>query len=407
MSDAFERSVKLHREKRGKLSVECKVALNTREDLSLAYTPGVARPCELIAGDEMESFELTTRGNTVCVLTDGTAVLGLGNIGPAAAMPVMEGKACLFKVFAGVDAAPLCVRVPEGDEGTCRLIEIARAIAPTYGGINLEDIAAPRCFAVESALQDIGIPVMHDDQHGTAIVLLAALLNAARVVGKEIRDLRVVINGAGAAGTAIARLLRCVEHAPDVCVSVREVVLCDSKGVIGPDREDLNEEKRSLLAFTNLVGRSGSVQDAIRGADVFIGVSKGNLLDGDDVRTMADDAIILAMANPTPEILPDEAKRGGAAVIGTGRSDFPNQVNNVLAFPGLFRGALDARATRIDGRMKLACVHALADAVGEPSAEKILPDPLDSSVAPLVARAVARAAEESGLSRAAVGARGS
>lgn len=404
MSDAFERSVELHRRLRGKLSVESKVALETRDDLSLAYTPGVARPCELITGDEMESFELTTRGNTVCVLSDGTAVLGLGDIGPAAAMPVMEGKACLFKAFAGVDAVPLCVDVPEGDEGTAQLIAIAKAIAPTFGGINLEDIAAPRCFAVEAALQDIGIPVMHDDQHGTAIVLLAALINAAKVVGKEIGDLRVVINGAGAAGTAIAKLLRCVEHESDVCVSVREVIVCDSKGVIGPGRDDLNGDKKQLLAFTNLAGRSGTVHDALKGADVFIGVSKGDLLDRDDVRSMADDAIILAMANPVPEILPDEARAGGAAVIGTGRSDFPNQVNNVLAFPGLFRGALDALATRIDGRMKLACVHALAGAVGTPSGEKILPDALDKSVAPIVAKAVARAAVESGLSRAAVGA---
>ena len=399
MSDVFEQSVELHRRNGGKLGVVSKVPLDTREDLSLAYTPGVARPCEIIRDDALESFELTMRGNSVCVLTDGTAVLGLGNIGPAAAMPVMEGKACLFKTFADIDAIPLCVQVPEGDAGTQQLIEIAKAIAPSYAGINLEDIAAPRCFAVEDALQEIGIPVMHDDQHGTAIVLLAALINATRVVGKDLADLRVVINGSGAAGTAIAKLLRCVDHEADVCISVREVIICDSKGIISPDRKDLNDEKQALLGFTNRAGISGSVHDAIKNADVFIGVSVGNLLDADHVRSMNKDAIILAMANPTPEILPDEARKGGAAVIGTGRSDFPNQVNNVLAFPGLFRGAMEVKASRINGRMKLACVHALANAVEHPSADQILPGPLDRSIAPLIAKAVAQAARESGLSR--------
>jgi malate dehydrogenase (oxaloacetate-decarboxylating) len=399
MSDVFEQSVELHRRNGGKLGVVSKVSLDTREDLSLAYTPGVARPCEIIRDDALESFELTMRGNSVCVLTDGTAVLGLGNIGPAAAMPVMEGKACLFKAFADIDAIPLCVQVPEGDAGTQQLIEIAKAIAPSYAGINLEDIAAPRCFAVEDALQEIGIPVMHDDQHGTAIVLLAALINATRVVGKDLADLRVVINGSGAAGTAIAKLLRCVDHEADVCISVREVIICDSKGIISPDRKDLNDEKQALLGFTNRAGISGSVHDAIKNADVFIGVSVGNMLNADHVRSMNKDAIILAMANPTPEILPDEARKGGAAVIGTGRSDYPNQVNNVLAFPGLFRGAMEVKASRINGRMKLACVHALANAVEHPSADQILPNPLDRSIAPLIAKAVAQAARESGLSR--------
>ncbi len=397
MADYFERSVALHASSRGKIAVECKVPLKTRDDLSLAYTPGVARPCELIAADERRSFDLTMRGNSVCVLTDGTAVLGLGNIGPAAAMPVMEGKACLFKTFAGIDAVPLCVSVPEGDEGTRQLIAIARSIAPSFGGINLEDIAAPRCFAVEDALQDLGIPVMHDDQHGTAIVLLAALVNAARVTGKRLGDLRVVINGAGAAGTAIAKILRCVDLNPEACIPVADVFLCDTKGIIGPDRPDLNSAKRDLLRYSNREGRSGTVHDAIVGADVFIGVSKGNLLTAADIRTMAPDPIIFAMANPIPEILPDEARAGGAAVIGTGRSDFPNQVNNVLAFPGIFRGALDARAARIDGHMKLACVYALANAVEHPATDRILPDPLDRSIAPRVAEAVARAARESAL----------
>ena len=400
MSDYSTESVDLHRLNKGKVSVECKVPLLSRDDLSRAYTPGVARPCEMIRDNPDESFDLTMRGNSVCVLTDGTAVLGLGNIGPAAAMPVMEGKACLFKSFGDIDAVPLCVDVPEGDAGTQRLIEIAKAIAPSYAGINLEDIAAPRCFAVEDALQDIGIPVMHDDQHGTAIVLLAAMINAMKVVGKSFSDARVVINGAGAAGTAIAELLRCVDHEADVCVSVKEVIMCDSKGIISPDRTDLNEEKKQLLRFTNRPGISGSVKDAIKSADVFVGVSVGNLLDEDDIRTMNDDAIIFAMSNPTPEITPDEARRGGAKVIGTGRSDFPNQVNNVLAFPGIFRGAIDARATRISSRMKLAAAHALADAVGEPSPERVIPDPLDKSIADQVAAAVRHAAEESNCARA-------
>ncbi|MEZ6162915.1 MAG: NADP-dependent malic enzyme [Phycisphaerales bacterium] len=399
MSDSYERSVELHRKHQGKLGVYCKVPLETREDLSLAYTPGVARPCELIHQDPAESYKLTMRGNSVCVLTDGTAVLGLGNIGPAAAMPVMEGKACLFKAFADIDAIPLCVDVPKGDEGTRQLIQIAKAIAPSYAGINLEDIAAPRCFAVEEALQDIGIPVMHDDQHGTAIVLLAAMINAMKIVGKDFGDARVVINGAGAAGTAIAKLLRCVDHEADVCVSVKEVIMCDSKGIISPDRDDLNDEKKDLLRYTNRPRISGSVHDAINGADVFIGVSVGNLLTAEDVGRMNDDAIIFAMANPTPEITPDEARKGGARIIGTGRSDYPNQVNNVLAFPGIFRGAIEAHASQIDGRMKLAAAHALAKAVGEPTEDMVLPNPLDKSVADTVAAAVKQAAIESGLSQ--------
>ena len=395
MTDYNTESVDLHRTNKGKVSIECKVPLLSRDDLSRAYTPGVARPCEIIRDNPAESYNLSMRGNSVYVLTDGTAVLGLGNIGPAAAMPVMEGKACLFKAFADIDAIPLCVDVPKGDEGTQRLIDIAKAIAPSYAGINLEDIAAPRCFAVEDALQDIGIPVMHDDQHGTAIVLLAAMINAMKVVGKSFTDARVVINGAGAAGTAIAKLLRCVDHESDVCVSVKEVIMCDSKGIISPDRTDLNDEKKELLKFTNRPGISGSVKDAIKDADVFVGVSVGNLLTADDIRTMNDDAIIFAMSNPTPEITPDEARKGGAKVIGTGRSDFPNQVNNVLAFPGIFRGAIDARATRITSRMKLAAAHALADAVGDLTPDRVIPDPLDKSIADKVAAAVKHAAEHS------------
>ena len=386
--DLFERSLALHRERRGKIETALRVPLETTDDLSLAYSPGVARPCEVIAERPDESFALTCRGNTVAVLTDGSAVLGLGDIGATAAMPVMEGKAALFRHFAGVDAVPLCVDA-ETDE---QLIDVARRVAPSFAGINLEDIAAPRCFVVEDALQDLGIPVFHDDQHGTAIVLLAALKNGARLVGKRLEDMRVVINGAGAAGSAIARILRCVGHDPNFCVPAGEVLVCDSKGILSKDRDDLNAFKRGLLNHTNSRGVSGQLTDALRGADAFIGVSKGNLLGPDDIRSMASDPIVLAMANPTPEIMPDVAREAGAAVVGTGRSDFPNQVNNVLCFPGLFRGAIDARAPRITSEMKLAAVHALADAIAEPTADRVLPDALDRSVAPKVAAAVREAA---------------
>ena len=386
---AAQQSMALHARHRGKIQTGLKVPLDTRDDLSIAYTPGVAAPCEAIAADVSRSFDLTCRGNTVAIVTDGSAVLGLGNIGPEAAMPVMEGKAALFKAFADVDAWPICLATQETDE----IIAAVRAIAPGFGGSNLEDIAAPRCFEIEDSLQDLGIPVFHDDQHGTAIVLLAGLLNAAKVVGRPIEEMRVVISGAGAAGTSIARLLRCVHQDPSVCVPVRDVIVCDSKGAIHARRTDLNHEKTGLLAYTNRESRVGILKDVLVGADVFVGVSKGGLLDADDVRTMAADPIILAMANPVPEIMPGEAVAAGAAVVGTGRSDFPNQVNNVLAFPGIFRGALAARAPRITPAMKLAAAHALADAVGNPSPERILPDPLDKSVAPIVAQAVRDAAE--------------
>jgi malate dehydrogenase (oxaloacetate-decarboxylating) len=337
----------------------------------IAETPALAR-------------ELTIKHNTIGIVSDGSAVLGLGNIGPLGAIPVMEGKALLMKEFAGIDAFPICLDTQDAQE----IIETVRRIAPVFGGINLEDIAAPRCFIIEEALQELGIPVFHDDQHGTAIVLLAALLNGAKVTSRKPESLRVVINGAGAAGTAIAKLLRCVGHAPDVCVPVAVVIVCDSKGAICDDRDDLNEYKKGLLKFTNRDNRSGSLQDVLVGSDAFIGVSKGNLLTSADVKTMADDAIVLAMANPIPEIMPDEAKAGGAAVVGTGRSDFPNQVNNLLAFPGLFRGALDANATRITESMKISAAKELAFLVREPTADRILPDPLDRSIAPSVAAAV-------------------
>lgn len=383
-----ERSLIIHEQLRGKLAVSGKLKIETKDDLSLAYTPGVAAPCEAIAADPDKVWDLTIKRNTVAVVSDGSAVLGLGNIGPAAAIPVMEGKALLFKQYADIDAWPICLDTQDANE----IIETVRRIAPVFGGINLEDISAPRCFEIEDALQDLSIPAFHDDQHGTAIVLLAALLNAAKVVGKETTNLTVVINGAGAAGTAIAKLLRCVGHDPSVCTPVKEIIVCDSKGAIHSGRSDLNAEKKALLAFTNQGQRQGTVHEVLEGADVFVGVSKGNLLNADDIRRMNKDAIILAMANPTPEIMPDEARRGGAAVIGTGRSDFPNQVNNVLAFPGIFRGALDARAPRITPEMKIAVAHALANAVATPTADEVLPSPLNASVAPLVAQAVAAAA---------------
>lgn len=387
MDDFFQKSSLVHRQLRGKISIVPKMPVESREDLSIAYTPGVAGPCELIAKDPSQARELTIKRNTVAVVSDGSAVLGLGNIGPLAAIPVMEGKALLFKQYGNVDAWPICVDTQDANE----IVETVRRIAPVFGGINLEDISAPRCFEVENALQDLGIPVFHDDQHGTAIVLLAALMNASKVVGKPIEEMKVVINGAGAAGTAIAKLLRCIGNDPEICQPVADVVICDSKGAIYREREDLSPYKRDLLQFSNRTNMSGSLQDVVPDADVFIGVSKGNLLTRDDVSRMADNAIVLAMANPTPEILPDEAKAGGAAVVGTGRSDFPNQVNNLLAFPGIFRGALDAQAPKITEKMKLAAARALAGIVTDPTADKILPDPLNRSVAPCVADAVSNA----------------
>ncbi|MGC4069865.1 MAG: NADP-dependent malic enzyme [Polyangiaceae bacterium] len=391
----YEQSLTLHQQTRGKWAISSRVALETQGDLSVAYTPGVARVSEVVSREKHRAYELTMKGNTVAIVSDGTAVLGLGNIGPEGALPVMEGKAVLFKRFADVDAVPIVLDTTDPQ----RIIETVRAIAPTFGGINLEDIAAPACFRIERELQDIGIPVFHDDQDGTAIVLLAALENAARVVGKRLEDLSVVINGAGAAGTAIARLLRCVGHDRTRCQPVRSILVCDSKGIVSSARTDLNDEKRGLLTYSNPEGMSGSLRDALIGADVFIGVSKGNLLDAEDVALMGRRAIVFAMANPVPEITPDEARRGGAAVIGTGRSDYPNQVNNVLAFPGVFRGALDARATRITAAMKLAAAHALASLVESPTAGRVLPTPFEPGIAEAVATAVREAAIVDGVSR--------
>ena len=389
MPDVFERSLTLHERLQGKIGMVEKMPITSRDDLSLAYTPGVARPCEIIAADPSKARQLTLKGNCVAVVSDGSAVLGMGNIGAHAAIPVMEGKALLFREFADIDAWPICIDSQQVDE----IVATVRRIAPVFGGINLEDISAPRCFTIERQLQDIGIPVFHDDQHGTAIVLIAAVLNAAKVLDRDVAKLRVVINGAGAAGTAIARLLRCVGHSPSVCVAVDDVAVCDSQGVIHSGRKDLAEYKRELLLYTNREDRSGSLRTVLEGADVFIGVSKGDLLSANDVSKMAKDPIVLAMANPIPEIMPEEARRGGAAVVGTGRSDFPNQVNNLLAFPGIFRGALDAEAPTITENMKIAAAKALAATTPEPARDRVLPDPLDRDIPRQVAAAVALAAQ--------------
>ena len=390
MTDYFEKSLIMHQQLKGKVGIHNKLPIGSRDDLSVAYTPGVARPCEVIAEDPEEAFKLTIKGNSVAVISDGSAVLGLGDIGPLASLPVMEGKALLFREFAKIDAWPVCLDTKDPD----KIIETCRLIAPSFGGINLEDISAPRCFQIEEALQDLGIPVFHDDQHGTAIVLLAGLINAAKVVNKSLGDLRVVINGAGAAGTAIAKLIAGVGVEEASVEPVQDILLCDSRGIIGSGREDLNEEKEKLLTFSNANNISGSLKDALNAADVFIGVSKGNLLTATDISTMADNAIIFGMANPIPEIMPEDAFAGGAAVVGTGRSDFPNQVNNVLVFPGIFRGALDARAPAITSGMKIAAALALAGTVDKPSAEMILPHPLDRTVAPEIAKHVRSAARK-------------
>lgn len=394
--DYDERSLLLHELQRGKLTIQSKVPLQTRDDLSVAYTPGVAEPCRRIAEDPDLSFRYTVRGNFVAVVSDGSAVLGLGDIGPEAALPVMEGKAILFREFGGVDAVPLVINERDPD----RIVDLVAALSPTFAGINLEDISAPRAFEIEEKLQArLDIPVFHDDQHGTAIVILAGLINAAKVTGRELQDLRVVISGAGAAGRAVSRLLLCVGLDPRLCESVREILVCDRKGILTPDRADLNEVKHELAMRTNHERRSGSLQDALGGADVFIGVSAPGLLSADDVRRMAADPILFALANPDPEILPEEARRGGAAVVATGRSDFPNQVNNVLAFPGIFRGALDARATEINEAMKIRAARALARTVEDPAPDRIVPDPLDRSVAHVVATEVRKAAHDTGVAR--------
>ena len=374
-----DESLSLHRQWRGKLAVAPKCPLDGRRDLALAYTPGVAEPCKRIAADAQAAYECTIKGNTVAVVTDGSAVLGLGNIGPTAALPVMEGKAALFKAFGGVDAFPICLDTQDADE----IVQACIQLAPVFGGINLEDIAAPRCFEIEERLNDaLDIPVFHDDQHGTAIVVLSGIINGLRLVGKEARACRVVINGAGSAGIAIAKLL--------LSYGFEDVTLCDIDGIVSSANPSLNDAQRAMLAVTNLEDAQGTLADALVGADVLVGVSAPGVVSQDMVRSMAPGAIVFAMANPTPEIFPDEAKAAGAAVVGTGRSDFPNQVNNVIAFPGIFKGALQARAERITEPMKLAAAKALAALVpdDELSADFIIPDPFDPRAADAVAEAV-------------------
>ena len=389
--DYYQESLTLHRALRGKIRVTPKIDVHTTDDLSLVYSPGVAEPCRAIEADPRKAYDYTIKGNTVAIVTDGSAVLGLGDIGAPASIPVMEGKALLFKRFANIDAFPICLDTRSADE----IVRTCELLAPVFGGINLEDIAAPRSFEVEERLQDLGIPVFHDDQHGTAIVTLAALLNAAKVVGKDLGSLKVVINGAGAAGIAIARLLLGVDGTGGGAVDfapVAEVVMCDSRGILSSRRDDLNASKLAALEYCNRADTHGKLPDALRGADVFIGVSVGGLLTSADIRTMAEAPIVFAMANPTPEIMPAEAIAGGAAVVGTGRSDLPNQVNNVLGFPGIFRGALDARAPRITTAMKLAAAQAIAEMIRTPRPEYVIPASLNEQVAWSVARAVKAAA---------------
>jgi malate dehydrogenase (oxaloacetate-decarboxylating) len=387
--DYSSESLQLHRLLKGKISIRNKMDVRTSEHLSLVYSPGVAAPCLEIAKDPEKVWEYTIKSNCVAIVSDGSAVLGLGNIGAAASIPVMEGKAMLFRQFGHINAFPICLDTQDTDE----IVETIRRIAPVFGGVNLEDIAAPRSFEIEERLQDLGIPVFHDDQHGTAIVVLAALINAAKVLGKELSQLKVVINGAGAAGVAIARLLRCVDNEDNsTCVPVKEIILCDSKGILCSKRDDMNDSKKATLVYTNPNDISGTVYDALVGADVFIGVSVGEMMTAEHVRTMANDPIIFACANPTPEIMPEEAYKGGAAIVGTGRSDLPNQVNNVLGFPGIFRGALDARAKRITPKMKLAAAYAIAECMPFPTRDMIIPPALNEMVAFKVAEAVRIAA---------------
>ncbi len=377
--DIKEKAVLKHREWRGKIEVVSRAPITNREELSVAYTPGVAQPCLEIEKDPEQVYELTRKGNLVAVITDGTAVLGLGDIGPSAAMPVMEGKCALFKEFADVDAFPLCVASKDVDE----IVNTIRLIAPSFGGINLEDIAAPRCFEIEERLKKVlDIPVFHDDQHGTAIVALAALINAAKLAGKKLEDMTLVINGAGAAGIAVAKLM--------LMAGIGDLILCDINGILYDGAEGLNPAQMELAKVTNRTGKRGILADALRGADAFLGVSRPNLVTAEMVSSMAEKAIVFAMANPTPEILPEDAIKGGAFIVGTGRSDYPNQINNVLAFPGIFKGALQARVRDITDEMKLAAAYGIASIIPEEELrpDYILPDAFNKKVAESVAKAV-------------------
>ena len=382
--DIAQESLRLHEQWQGKLETVPKMRIETREDLALAYTPGVAEPCRKIAENPSDAYKYTMKANTVAVVSDGSAVLGLGNIGPAAAMPVMEGKCALFKTFGGVNAVPLCLDTQDVDE----IVETVKRLAPSFGGINLEDISAPRCFEIERRLIDeLDIPVFHDDQHGTAIVVLSGVINALRLTGKQKEACRVVVNGAGSAGIAIAKLL--------LNYGFRNLILCDKCGIINSRSEDINEAQRAMLATTNLNDEEGALADAMRGADIFVGVSAPGIVSADMVKSMNSDAILFAMANPTPELFPDVARAAGARVVGTGRSDFPNQINNVVAFPGIFKGALESRATRITEQMKLAAAEALAALVSddELSEDFIMPEPFDPRAVEAVAAAVAGAVQ--------------
>jgi malate dehydrogenase (oxaloacetate-decarboxylating) len=386
-----EEALHMHRINQGKLESKSKVDVKNAKDLSLAYSPGVAEPCKVIYDKPEAVYEYTMKGNMVAVVSDGTAVLGLGNIGPAAALPVMEGKAVLFKSFAGVDAFPICLDTNDVD----KIVETVKLMEPTFGGVNLEDIAAPNCFVIEERLKkETNIPIFHDDQHGTAIVTVAGLVNALKIVGKKMSEIKVVANGAGAAGIAIIKLLH--------NYGVRDIVMCDSRGAIYEGRPNgMNNIKNEVAKFTNRDRVEGGLEDVIKDADVFIGVSVAGALNQEMVRSMKEDPIIFAMANPVPEIMPEDAKAAGAKVVGTGRSDFPNQVNNVLAFPGIFRGALDVRATHINEKMKQAAVEAIAALVAEKdlNSDYVIPAPFDARVAPAVAAAVAQAAMETGVAR--------
>ncbi|MYC36665.1 MAG: NADP-dependent malic enzyme [Chloroflexi bacterium] len=376
-TDYGTEAIRRHRESRGKVSINSKMTVETLEELSIAYTPGVASVCMAIHADPTESYNLTNRGNTIAVVTDGSAVLGLGNIGAEAAMPVMEGKSILFKNLAGVDAYPICVSSQDPDE----IIRTVRAIAPSLGGVNLEDIAAPKCFDIEDALQDLGIPVFHDDQHGTAIAVLAAVINGLAVTGRKIEDSSFVFAGAGAGGIASAKLL--------LDYGATNITLVDSVGIIHRGRNDLTPIKSSMLDTTNPENRTGGIAEAMRGTDVFIGLAVADMVTPEMVSSMAKDSVVFAMANPVPEIMPDLAEAAGAAVVGTGRSDFPNQINNSLVFPGVFRGALDAKASRITTSMKLAAGEALAALIPEPTPERVIPWSLDRAVSAAVAKACA------------------